>query len=234
MWSIPEDKAKAFQERLLHWYKTGRRQFSWRNGRRSAYEILIAEMMLRKTDAGKVAVVYEGFIQRYPSPAELAAADEAELRREIRLLGIADRARLLRLMAQHLLDQHRSRVPGDRDVLLRLPGVGRYIANAVLCFGYQRDAALLDTNVIRIIERVFSIQSAKPRAREDRMLWDLAATLVPKGKAVSYNRALLDFAAAVCTASSPKCQGCPLRLMCDYGQTVLSGGPGDAPPESRA
>lgn len=218
MWEIPEAKVREFQDQLLEWYRRGRRRFSWRNGRRGAYEVLIAEMMLRKTDAGKVAAVYDSFIAKYPTPKALAWANEAELREEIRLLGISDRARLLRLTAQQILDEHGGRVPANPEALLKLPGVGRYTANAVLCFAYQRDAALLDTNIIRILERVFSVRSERARAREDAALWELAATLVPKGRAVSYNRALLDFAAMICTAAKPKCEFCPLQPMCDYAQ----------------
>lgn len=218
MWDVVPTKKVAFQEALLDWYRMGRRRFSWRNGRRNAYQTLIAEVMLRKTDAIKVAAIYDEFIVRYPSPAELAAADEVELRQTIQLIGITDRARLLRLTAQKLLDEHAGRVPADQEALMKLPGVGRYIANAVLCFAYHRDAALVDTNIIRIIERVFSVRSRKPRPREDRALWKWAGTLVPVGRAVRYNRALLDFAASICTAAKPKCEDCPLQFICDYGQ----------------
>lgn len=220
MWEIQEPTKTAFQERLLEWYHTARRRFSWRNGKRNAYQTLIAEIMLRKTDAGKVASIYDAFIARYPTPELLAAADEGELRREIRLLGIADRARLLRLSAQQIVDLHGGEIPADLTGLMKLPGVGRYIANAVLCFAYKQDVALLDTNIIRILERVFSIRSQKARPRDDRALWDLAARLIPKGRAVSYNRALLDLAASICTAAKPKCQDCPLQSICDHAKVV--------------
>lgn len=218
MWEAPDARKVAFQRSLLEWYRSGRRRFSWRNGRRTAYQTLIAEMMLRKTDSAKVERLYDAFIARYPSPEVLAAADEAALRDEIRLLGIADRARLLRLTAQQLIEQHGGRVPANRAALMRLPGVGRYIANAVLCFAYRRDAALLDTNIIRVVERVFSVRSGKPRPRDDPKLWEFAASLVPEGRAVSYNRALLDLAATICTASKPQCERCPLNQICDFAR----------------
>lgn len=223
MFKVSDGKVAAFRDRLLAWYPRGRRRFSWRERQRNAYQTLVAEMMLRKTDAAKVERVYGAFLERYPTPRELAEADEAELRVAIQPLGIADRARLLRLTAQTLLREHKGKVPASAEALRRLPGVGRYTSNAVLCFAYRGDVPLLDTNVIRVIERVFGVRSSKPRAREDPELWEFAARLVPPGKAVTYNRAVLDFAAAVCTASAPKCSTCPLLPTCDYGQTLLGG-----------
>lgn len=218
MWEISDWKKSVFQEGLLAWYRTKRRRFSWRGGKRNAYQVLIAEMLLRKTDAAKVTAVYDAFVVRYPTPDALALADEAELRRQLRLLGIADRARLMRRTAQLIVEEHSGRVPADRNALLQLPGVGRYIAHAVLCFAFQRDVAILDSNVIRIFERVFSVQSEKPRPRDDHALWEFASELVPTRRAVSYNRALLDFAAIVCTAAKPKCEACPLASICEYGR----------------
>jgi len=221
MLHLPAPKVAAYQEGLLGWYRRGRRRFSWRDRQRSAYQTLVAEMMLRKTDAAKVERVYPQFLERYPTLQALAEADEAALRGEIQLLGIADRARLLRLTAQAILGEHGGKVPRSEEALRRLPGVGRYTANAVLCFAYRRDVPLLDTNVIRVIGRVFGVWSSKPRAREDRDLWDFAGRLVPPGKAVTYNRAVLDFAASVCTFSAPRCSACPLLSLCEYGQADL-------------
>lgn len=92
---IGVEQQALFQRRLLTWYRTGRRRLAWRK-RRAAYATLIAEVLLRKTDAGKVALVYEPFLKRYPAPRDLANADEGELRVALRILGIADRARLLK------------------------------------------------------------------------------------------------------------------------------------------
>lgn len=214
--SIPSRKRRSFQRALLQWYRRGRRRFPWRDGKRNAYQILIAELMLRKTDASKVAQLYDRFVTRHPDPRTLAKADENELRREIRILGIADRARLLPLMARRLVSDHDGRVPGDVGDLDRLPGVGLYTANAVLCFAYGRDTPLVDTNVIRVLSRVFSIRSEKRRARDDPRLWQFAAGLVPKGEAVSFNRALLDHAATICTSRNPRCLDCPLAGVCDF------------------
>lgn len=211
-----EGKKRKFQRTLLNWYQKKKRRFSWRNPNRNSYEILIAEMMLRKTDTAKVAQIYDSFVRKYRSPKSLARSRESSLRHDIRLLGIADRARLFRLLGRKIVKEYDGQIPKSFQELTGLPGVGRYTANAVLCFAFRRDVALLDTNVIRVLGRVFSVYSNKPRARDDPVLWDFATTIVPKGKATSYNRALLDFAAQVCTAREPKCNECPLNWICDF------------------
>ena len=209
-------KKRAFQQGLLKWYRVGRRRFSWRDRQRNAYQILIAEMMLRKTDATKVAGIYDQFISRHRSPESVAGTSEAVLRQETELLGIADRARLLRLQARELVQKYGGRVPNDFNTLISLAGVGPYTANAVLCFAYRKDVPLLDTNVIRILGRVFSAYSAKRRARDDGNLWRFAGSLIPTRKGVSYNRALLDHAAQICTHRSPRCSECPVASICDF------------------
>lgn len=214
-------KKKRFQRALLKWYSPGRRRFAWRDGKRNAYEILVAEVMLRKTDATKAAQVYLFFLHKYPDPERLSMAVESELKHDIRLLGIADRARLLKQMAQRIVKEHRGRVPLDFARLVRLPGVGPYTANAVLCFASHRGVPLVDTNVIRVLSRVFSFQSERQRARDDPKVWRFAASLVPKGKAITYNRALLDLGATICRRRDPQCPICPLRDICDYGRAKL-------------
>ena len=218
MSSVFNNKKRKFQRILLRWYEKKKRRFSWRDPNRNSYEILIAEMMLRKTDTAKVAQIYDSFIKKYRSPKSLALSRESSLRHDIRLLGIADIARLFRLLGRKIVKECGGQIPKSFQELTGLPGVGRYTANAVLCFAFRRDVALLDTNVIRVLGRVFSVYSSKLRARDDPVLWDFATTIVPKGKATSYNRALLDFDAQVCTLTNPKCLTCALCGICDYAR----------------
>lgn len=177
--------------------------------------------MLQKTDSKKALSVYPSFIKKYPTPKRLAQANSRTLRREIHLLGISDRARRLKATAKTIERLHSGKVPSDRKQLLNFLGVGDYIANAVLCFAFDEDVPLLDTNVIRVIKRVFSVESSKERARTDKNLWQFAGSLVPQRKAIDYNRGVLDFAATVCTARNPNCQICPIREICDYYLSVI-------------
>lgn len=208
----------AFHNGLLAWYRRGRRRFPWRESRRNAYRTLIAELMLRKTAARAVGSTYLAFIARYPTPQELSRAKDQDLRILLRPLGIIDRARLLRQAGEKLVGTYQGRVPRSTRELRTLPGVGRYTAAAVRCFGFGEDEAIVDRNVIRVLGRIFSLRPATPRPHNDPALWQFARELVPRGHAVAYNRALLDFAAAVCTHTNPRCMSCPLRSICDaYG-----------------
>lgn len=214
-------KNELFAERIIAWYKKEGRSFPWRKTK-NAFHILISEMMLQKTDSQKALLIYPSFIKKYPTPKHLAQANINTLKREIRLLGISDRARRLKTTAKTILLLHGGKVPADRTQLLGLLGVGDYIANAVLCFAFHQDVPILDTNVIRVIKRVFSVESSKTRARTDKELWKFAASLVPKGKAVDYNRGILDFAASICTARSSSCPICPVSDICDYCSEMIS------------
>jgi A/G-specific adenine glycosylase len=215
---IPAAKAREFSKRLLKWYVHGRRRFAWRLPKRTAYDILVAEVLLRKTTVATVAQEYDAFLARYPFPGSLAAANLDDIRASIRRLGIANRARLLKVIAGRLVQDHGGRVPRSRNALLALPGVGPYAANAVLCFAYGENYPIVDTNVIRVMARVFSVRSSKARPHTDPKLWACARQLVASDRPVAYNRALLDFAAVVCRPREPLCPNCPMNRICDYAR----------------
>jgi len=206
---------EAFVEKILDWHKRNERDFVWRKTR-DPYKVLVAEIMLQKTDAKKVSEIYDGFIEKYPNPYILANAPLSELRKDIMLLGIHKRAERLKNLAGDVIKNHGGDIPPKKEDLLELPGVGEYISNAVLCFAFGKDAPLLDANVIRVLERAFSIKSPKQRPRTDKNLWAAAERLIPKGKAREYNFALLDFAANVCTARNPKHENCIVRDVCNF------------------
>jgi len=207
---------KLFTTRLLAWFETHARFFPWRETR-DPYKILVAEMMLRKTTAGQVQTIFHTFFDKYPSPIFLARATPSEIEDSIRPLGLEHRrADLLKKLAKNIVEKHNGKVPGVNEKLRSLPGVGQYTANAVLCLAYGRDLPLLDTNFIRILERVFRIKSLKARARMDESLWRLASKLIPKGKGREFNLAVLDFGALVCRARHPTHDVCPLNDFCLY------------------
>ena len=216
MRSLPASKVQSFRRLLLDWYCVGRRRLPWRRPGCSAYELLIAELLLRKTGVATVNQEYEFFITRFPTPVALGSAPLADIAQAIRRLGIADRARLLKALGQQLVKDHGGRVPRTQAELMALPGVGRYSANAVLCFAYRQPRAIVDTNVIRVLNRVFSLHSSKQRAHTDNDLWAGAQEVMEPRRSIAYNRAVLDFAATLCTHSSPRCAVCPISTICDY------------------
>jgi len=205
---------KQFANSLLRWFKQNKRNFQWRE-KENPYEVLIAEILLRKTDASKVTKVYDVFLKKYPDPERLATAPLKEIEDVLKPIGLYKRrAKELKCLAKILIDKYDGKVPDSKEELEKLPGVGEYIANAVLCFAYGKSVPIVDTNLIRILDRVFGVRSTKSRPRMDKELWQFAEKILPKKEAKNFNLAILDFAALVCTAKKPKCQNCPIRELC--------------------
>ena len=211
-----KNKDKIFADKLLTWFKSNKRHFPWRE-RKDPYSVLVAEVLLRKTDAPKVLTVYENFLSKYPNSKILANASVAALEKDLEPLGLYKRrAKELKMLAEILMKKYGGQLPRAKQELLELPGVGNYIANAVLCFAYDEDLPLLDTNFIRVLKRFFGIKSLKARARTDRTLWKAAEDIIPKGEAKEFNLAMIDFASLICTAKNPRCKICPVNNLCQW------------------
>ena len=201
---------------LLTWFEENQRQFPWRKTE-DPYSILLAEIFLRKTNASRVVGVYERFVSRYPRFEVLANVTEQELESALKPLGLyRRRAKDLRRLAEIVIAKYNGKVPSSREELVELPGVGNYIANATLCFAFGETVPLLDTNVIRVVTRVFSFKPKRKRARDDPEMWRAVRHMVPKGKARDFNLAILDLAAKACLPRKPKCVVCPVLFLCDY------------------
>ena len=146
-----------FSERLLNWWGVNKRNFPWRETN-DPYELLSAELLLRKTTAKQVLNIYPKFVSKYPTPSKLAGADESQLRKLITPLGIENRrADLLRNFATYIVIEYDGEIPKNKKRIMRIPGVGEYSANAVLCFIYEKELPVVDTNYIRIMDRFFGI-----------------------------------------------------------------------------
>lgn len=206
---VPGRRRRAFQRRLLAWYRRSRRDLPWRRTR-NPYRVLVSEIMLQQTPVARVVPKYREWLRRYPSIKALAQASSREVREAWRPLGYNVRPLRLREIARETLRRHRGRIPRTREELLALRGIGPYTAGAVLSFAFGRDAPVLDTNVRRVLRRVFLGERAAP----DRLLWDLAGALLPPGRAYDFNQALMDLGATVCTAQRPHCRACPLARLC--------------------
>jgi A/G-specific adenine glycosylase len=212
-------RAEEFRRRIIEWYEVhGDKDLPWRRTR-DGWAVLVAAFLLRKTTAEQVARVYEEFLRRFPSPQALLSASEDEVRELIRPLGIEhQRARHLIELAGVLVQRFGGRVPCDRRGLDELPGVGDYIASEVLLRACGRPEPLLDRNMIRVVERVFGVRSARRRPHTDPAMWSLARSLVPEDPELAerFGFGVLDFARKVCTAEKPKCGSCPVRDLCNY------------------
>lgn len=211
----------SFSRKLLEWHKSNTVSFPWRKTH-DPYRVLISEMFLRKTNREQVRPVFSKFIAKYPTIASLSEAKPDDIESLITPLGMEhERTQLLREIARIIMASG-GNIPLNKNSLLQLPGVGNYVANAVLCFSSGRDVPLVDDDDDDDVQRVFSIRSHKARAREDKGIWKYVASLIPPGKARLFNMALLDFAAAVCTTRAPRCKVCPISTACDYYHRDIS------------
>jgi A/G-specific adenine glycosylase len=219
-------QAAEFRRRLLHWFRRHGRDLPWRRTR-DPYHIVVSEFMLQQTPVSRVEAYYHRFLERYPSIESLASAPAATVRESWEGLGYYRRAANLHRLARAVVAEHGGVVPADPAALLRLPGVGRYTAGAVACFAYERATPAVDTNVARVIRRVFH-----PRLRQaasPRRVWETAAEIVPRhGKrAWTFNQAVMELGALVCTARVARCGDCPVRRACATGsRSAAVCGPG--------
>jgi A/G-specific adenine glycosylase len=204
---------RAFQERLLTWYAANKRDLPWRHTS-NPYNILVSEIMLQQTQVERVIPKYEEFLQKYPTLEALANAPVEEVRQTWYPLGYNIRPERLHGIAREAVEKYGGSIPDDPDALQSLKGIGRYTAGAVLSFAFGRQAPILDTNVRRVLHRVFIGEGDAKRYSVQKDLWELSEALIPGGKVYDFNQALMDFGATVCTAHKPVCLVCPLSDVC--------------------
>lgn len=211
----PQTKIVAFSELVVAWADRNLRTFPWRSPRVSPYQVLIAEVLLKRTTARAASRVYQDFLSRYPTVLILSSATEKELTRALSTVGLQrQRARTLSRMGKYLIEEQGGDIPHELEKLRELPGVGEYSARAILSFAFDRPVAILDANVIRVLRRVF--RSTLPMRAGERFLQGVADKLLPQADHKRYNWALLDIGAVLCRYVDPRCIDCPLNSCCDY------------------
>jgi A/G-specific adenine glycosylase len=212
--ALDAQQKRQFQRRLRQWYFRCGRDLPWRRTT-DAYAILVSEVMLQQTQVERVVDYYQRFLQRFPTIAALAAASLEDVLAAWQGLGYYQRARHLHQAARQIMAQHRGVFPDSLEAVAALPGVGRYTAGAVLCFAFGKRAPILDTNVQRVLERVFVRRQATQSSARQKRLWRLAADVLPAGTdAWVVNQAMMDLGATVCTARNPQCTQCCLQPIC--------------------
>ena len=201
---------RALQQRLIAWYSQHGRDLPWRRTR-DPYAILVSEVMLQQTQVQRALLYYGKFLTRYPTPEDLAKADEPEVRETWEGLGYYVRARNLQRTTQKIVAEHKGRFPKTPQELEKLPGIGPYTAGAVSSFAFHQDAAILDTNAARVLSRFFALPKEQ---QNNRFLWSVAHQVTPAGQAHVFNQAIMDIGATICTVRIPHCSRCPLRPVC--------------------
>jgi len=204
------------QAALLDWSEGSRRDLPWRRTR-DPWAVLVSELMLQQTQVSRVEQFYHRFLARFPTLQLLAEAGHGEVREAWQGLGYYRRADNLHRLAREVVEHRDGRIPAESEELVRLPGVGRYTAGAVASFAFERAEPAVDTNVERVIRRAFH-----PRGRGaagKRRIWETAERLVPRAgnPAWTFNQAIMELGAMVCTARVAMCEQCPVRKGCRTG-----------------
>lgn len=206
---------QAFRRRLLAWYGENGRDLPWRHAD-DPYHILVSEIMLQQTQVDRVLPKFREWLEKYPSLAALAAAPVDEVVETWYPLGYNIRPRRLHSIAREAVASYGGRLPRDEETLLSFKGIGEYTAGAIRSFAFGQRAAILDTNVARVLRRVFAVVATTPASpsRARRRLWAISRALVPRKRVFDFNQALMDLGATVCVARKPKCLLCPMASIC--------------------
>jgi A/G-specific adenine glycosylase len=198
---------------LAAWYARGHRDLPWRRDR-DPYRILVSETMLVQTTVAAAAPYFERFLARFPTVNALAQADEADVLKAWEGLGYYRRARQLHEAARAIVNNHGGLVPDDPARLRALPGVGRYIAGAVLSFAFDQPAAVVEANTQRVLARLLAWDEDIAKTKSQNRLWQAAERLVPEVGAGEFNQALMELGATTCTPRDPSCLICPIAAEC--------------------
>ena len=211
---LPAPPARQrFRRRLLTWYRANGRDLPWRHTD-DPYHILVSEVMLQQTQVDRVLPKYHEWLGRYPSLAALATADEEDVTETWRPLGYNIRPRRLHAIARESVVRYGGELPSDEQTLLSFKGIGAYTAGAIRSFAFGQRAAILDTNVARVLYRVFIGRGDQKAHAMRKRLWALSEALVPHKHVFDFNQGLMDLGATVCVARKPKCTACPMTRMC--------------------
>jgi A/G-specific adenine glycosylase len=202
----------AIRIALLAWFSAAGRDLPWRRTR-DPYRIMVSEIMLQQTQVDRVIPKYHAFLEAFPTLAALASAPTADVIRGWSGLGYNRRAVNMQRTARAVLDEHGGRFPRDVAALLRLPGIGPYTAGAIACFAFEQDVSFMDTNIRRVIQRLFVGPEAIAATSEAR-LRELAAAAVPPGQGWAWNQAIMELGALICTAAAPACWRGPVGSHC--------------------
>src|SRR5205807_2043604 len=195
---------RRFRSRLLAWYSRHGRDLPWRKTD-DPYHILVSEIMLQQTQVDRVLPKYAEWLRKFPSMQALAVASEGEINQAWYPLGYNIRPRRLQSIAREAVNKYGGALPSDEATLLSFKGIGAYTAGAIRSFAFRERAAILDTNVARVLFRVF-VAAGDPKSHAmKRHLWKISETVMPQRQVFDFNQALMDFGAMICVARNPKC-----------------------------
>ena len=208
----PADR-RRFRQRLLTWYGRHGRDLPWRKTD-DPYHILVSEIMLQQTQVDRVLPKYTEWLEKYPSLEVLASAPERDVTATWYPLGYNIRPRRLQTIARESVAKYGGELPSDEATLLSFKGIGAYTAGAIRSFAFRERAAILDTNVARVLFRVFVAKGDPKSHAMKKHLWVLSEVVMPRRQVFDFNQGLMDLGAMICVARNPKCLICPMAKSC--------------------
>ena len=210
---------KTFTKELVRWGKLNKRNFPWRVASDNVYNILIAEVFLKRTTASHVLKIYEQFLQKYPDLASILSSNVNELETHLKPLGLQrQRTNQLIEMSNYIINRCNSKIPKHETALLKIPGIGHYSARAIQSFAFNVRSYPIDSNIQRIFSRVF-IQENWKKASNVK-IEEVFKAVQPIRNFKNFNYYLLDFGSLICRPTHPKCLICPVSLICISNDTV--------------
>jgi len=215
---VAKNRKRRIVSAVRRWYRKNGRVLPWRC-ERNPYRVLVSEIMLQQTQVSRVLMIYPQFLKKYPTLRHLARARMSSVIRAWEGMGYNNRALRIRKLAQRVVSEFHAVLPRTIEELRTLPGVGRYTASAVACFAFGLRVPVVDTNISRILGRLFAFKTRNV-ATHPFDAWARAEEMLPHRNAGEWNQALMDLGATVCTAASPRCDRCPLLLFCPSAHRI--------------
>ncbi|WP_342038581.1 A/G-specific adenine glycosylase [Brevibacterium ammoniilyticum] len=216
--TVSPDEVEFVQSTIIDWFATAERPLPWRDPATTAWAVLVSEIMSQQTPVSRVEPRWRAWMAKWPTPADLAAAPTAEVLHSWDRLGYPRRALRLQEAARVIAEDLDNRVPTTAAELEALPGIGSYTAAAVASFAHGQRTTVLDTNVRRVLVRVFAGRD-RPTTSPSRRETQWAEQFVPAVGHVRWNAGVMEFGALVCTARNPNCDGCPLAEVCAWNRS---------------
>ena len=208
---------QAFRRRLRAWYARHERDLPWRKSR-DPYRVWVSEVMLQQTQVETVRGYFERFMRAFPTVRDLAAADEQQVLRLWEGLGYYRRARGLHAAAKMIVDEYDGEFPDTVEELVKLPGIGRYTAGAIVSIAFDKPAPILEANTIRLLSRLVAYRDDPTKSAGQKYLWQVAEELLPRKEVSRFNQALMELGSLVCVSKEPSCEACPVNNLCAASQ----------------